>query len=178
MGIKRPVEETRSDPWYGLGLVEQTFLFRPSAGQGRYQDKKERGRESEEPRERGRDREKMRKSQSQYLSDNAHLSPFLSVSLSHSFSTGSSVLVSHSLYTCRCLSTDLSLSFSPSFSTSLHLLPSLLLILLIFFHHSRTREQPGYSPTHARDDDDDASAGCSNMQTPNGRCFPVWRAAL
>lgn len=123
--------------------------------------------------ERGREKKELR--ESKYLSDNAHLS--LLFSPSRSFSAASSVLVSHSLYTCRCLSADLFLPLS--FSRSIH--RRLLLILLIFLRHSRAREQPGYSPTHARDDDDDdddvGSAGCRNMQTPNGR-FPVWRAAL
>lgn len=48
-------------------------------------------------------------------------------------------------------------------------------VLLTLSLRSRAREQPGYSPTHARDDDDDdaGNAGCCNMQTPNGRCFSV-----
>lgn len=40
-----------------------------------------------------------------------------------------------------------------------------LFLFLTLSLRSRAREEPGYSPTHARDDDDDdaGNAGCCNM---------------
>lgn len=82
----------------------------------------------------------------------------------------------------RGLVLHMSLSFRRplflSFSLSHFIYCRLPFVLLTLFLRSRAREEPGYSPTHARDDgDDDAgNAGCCNMQAPNGRCFA--RAAL